>query len=452
MSTFHPPPPYTPEQLAALYPSGLELRQVQVIFRHGERTPVNPRLQNAGVPPYWSYCHAACRFTAAILGSHGEWDELEFQRRLETFGPNGKAVPATGPGGEIDGVCIHGELTDRGRETTHALGLRLRRLYVKQLGFLPEKLADPSEYYLRATPIVRALESLHEVFTGLYPTPYRHVGIPPPIIVTRTAADENLFPNEANCRRFSMLARAFADDAAKRWNHSPEMDFLNEKIGKWMPEGQRVAVDSHPRLSGLQDTVNSTLAHGPEVRLPDVFYEPQVRRIMNDINVYEWYRGYKVSHEFRKLGVGSILNDIKNRAVSVARGDEKAVKLALMGCHDTTLAGILASLGAFDDQWPPFTSNIAIETFRVIDHRRSFWERVTGSNPEKGWYVRLRYNERPVVVSACKKPGKHLEGKTSFCTMEAFKETIEKFAPKDWKRECLMNMDKPGLPPVEPVD
>lgn len=35
MATFQPPPSYTAQQLAALYPSSLELRQVQVIFRHG---------------------------------------------------------------------------------------------------------------------------------------------------------------------------------------------------------------------------------------------------------------------------------------------------------------------------------------------------------------------------------------------------------------------------------
>ena len=35
MSTFTPPLPLTAQQLAGLYPAGLELRQVQVLFRHG---------------------------------------------------------------------------------------------------------------------------------------------------------------------------------------------------------------------------------------------------------------------------------------------------------------------------------------------------------------------------------------------------------------------------------
>lgn len=41
--------------------------------------------------------------------------------------------------------------------------------------------------------------------------------------------------------------------------------------------------------------------------------------------------------------------------------------LALAGCHDSTLAAVLASLGALEREnakWPPFTSSLAIELFR----------------------------------------------------------------------------------------
>jgi len=228
-----------------------------------------------------------------------------------------------------------GELTDCGRETTLALGTRLRKLYVDQLRFLPPSLGHQNEYYLRATPVERALESLQQVFVGLYPTPFRDLSALP-IIHSRSPADENLFPNEANCRRFAQLTRAFAKAAAEKWNDSPEMEYLQQKIGKWMPGGEQVKVDSHPRLSGLFDSINTTLVHGPQTRLPDEFYEDEVRRILNDINVDEWFRGYKESTEFRRLGISSLLEDIKTRVVAVSKG-ESAIKLALMGCHDTTI-------------------------------------------------------------------------------------------------------------------
>ena len=117
-------------------------------------------------------------------------------------------------------LIIHGsqlgELTDKGRQTTLALGQRLRHLYVDQLGYMPRLIADADMIYLRATPMPRALESVQQTFWGLYPLTARTASFPPPTIITRTHADETLFPNDSNCRRFSQLSRAFAQRAADR--------------------------------------------------------------------------------------------------------------------------------------------------------------------------------------------------------------------------------------------
>ena len=110
----------------------------------------------------------------------------------------------------------HGELTDRGRETTFALGQRLRYLYVDQLGFMPTIKSDADDMYLRSTPIPRALESLHQCFWGMYPPNTRVANFPPPVIVARAASEETLYPNEGACDRFRQLARLFAQRAADR--------------------------------------------------------------------------------------------------------------------------------------------------------------------------------------------------------------------------------------------
>lgn len=49
MTTLNPREPYSPEELAKLYPSKLELQQVQIILRHGERTPVSARFKNVSI-------------------------------------------------------------------------------------------------------------------------------------------------------------------------------------------------------------------------------------------------------------------------------------------------------------------------------------------------------------------------------------------------------------------
>ncbi|KAF2740843.1 phosphoglycerate mutase-like protein [Polyplosphaeria fusca] len=518
MTTLVPRPPYTQAELERLYPNDLQLQLVQVLLRHGERSPVSPRFQNAGLRPYWPYCNSARQFTSVVMASTdwSRWDQLKYRRRLETFGLDDGPVIASGPNGEFDGICQPGELSDKGRETTLALGQRLRHLYVDQLNFMPKLISDSDMIYIRATPIPRALESVQQAFWGFYPPSARTADFPAPTIITRTPADETLFPNDGNCRRFAHLSRAFAQRAADRWNGTDDMEYLSGLFRKWMPGNQKVAVDSHPRLSGIMDTINATDAHGPQTKLPKEFYDPKARGIIDDISVEEWYGGYKESAEYRMLGIGALMGDItarmtgsverngsdglleiggKDGNLGRGRGGETDVKLALSGCHDTTLAACLTSLGAFDgENWPPFTSHVAFELFRKkawtepntaqprtslndekVKHQaqesKGWWAALFGggkssslAKPEgiarktmdeltekqknelDGYYVRVRYNDKIMQVPGCKARGKHLEGDTTFCTLEAFKSIVDSYTPKNWKHACASNVDAPSFP------
>ncbi|KAL8711243.1 MAG: hypothetical protein Q9220_004388 [cf. Caloplaca sp. 1 TL-2023] len=412
------------------------------------------------------------------------WDSLQWRRRLETFGDDDRPVLGAGPNGVVDAVCQLGELTDKGRETTLALGERLRHLYVDQLRFMPKSIDNADMFYLRSTPMQRALDSVQQTFTGMYPRSTRAPSFPPPTIIQRAAAEETLFPNDAD-----------------RWNGSEDVAYLNSLLSKWMPaDSPRVAVDSHPRLSGIMDTVNSTLAHGPETRLPPAFYDQKGHQIIDRIGCEEWFSGYRESEEYRRLGSGPLVGDIVGRMVGSVegkgndgllevagvdghlhkgRGGENAIKFALSGCHDTTLAAVLCSLGAFEEQgWPPYTSHVAVELFRheavdvappkpVPDARRQSFLGAWRSRAEPpvtmarkpmqeftpeerarihGFYVRIRYNDKPVTIPGCKLPGKHLEGNESFCTLEAFKAIADKFTPRIWTDACKMNLDRPAVP------
>ncbi|KAI9808107.1 MAG: hypothetical protein M1825_004564 [Sarcosagium campestre] len=446
----------------------------------------------------------------------GSWDKLEWRRRLETFGQDDSPVLAIGPTGQLDAICNLGELTDQGRASTLSLGKRLRHLYVDQLGFMPAVLTNADIMYLRATPMPRALESVQQSFWGMYPLTGRTAAFPAPTIVTRTPSDETLYPNDGNCRRFSQLSNAFAQRTADRWNKSDELAYLDNLLSKWMPPGQHVAVDSHPRLSGIMDTINSTLAHGPATRLPSEFYDPKGREIIDRIGVEEWFSGYNESREYRSLGIGALMGDLVSRMVGSVegngndglievggedekpgkgRGGETSIKFAMSGCHDTTLAAIMSSLGAFKgEKWPPYTSHVALELFRAKEtpayrpgyvpeaneRRREAQQKglfdslfgglfrsekpkedqAVGRRPlvdldkdEKakldGYYVRVRFNDRPKVIEGCKAAGKHLDGDESFCTLAAFKEIVDKYTPSNWRRACGANLDQPAFPTTD---
>lgn len=107
-------------------------------------------------------------------------------------------------------------MTDKGHETTLALGQRLRRLYVDQLKFMPKMIQDANMIYLRASAIPRALASLQQCFVGMYPASARATSFSPPTIILRTAADETLYPNPLSCVRLSQLNKAFAQRTADR--------------------------------------------------------------------------------------------------------------------------------------------------------------------------------------------------------------------------------------------
>jgi acid phosphatase len=241
-------------------------------------------------------------------------------------------------------------------------------------------------------------------------------------------------------------------------------------------EGAKVAVDGRPRLSGVMDSINATDAHGPATKLPKEFYDERLRAIIDKIGVEEWYSGYQESREYRALGIGGLLGDVVSRMVGsaertaadggfevVKKGEVPQIKFGMSGCHDTTLAGALTSLGAFEgEKWPPFTSHIAIELFKQktasdqpiaaatappapVPAARSWLSKIWGgdggasgkvgvppagigrktteelSEAEKrtlaGYFVRIRYNDRVMTVPGCKAPGNHLEGDESFCTL-----------------------------------
>ncbi|KAJ6256054.1 hypothetical protein Dda_9146 [Drechslerella dactyloides] len=308
---------------------------------------------------------------------------------------------------------------------------------MEQLQFLPKELKEIEGIYLRATPVPRALESLQQVYAGMFPKGAISNGAGMPKIWARNVVDENLMPNETV--------------SAKKWNGGEDLSYVSSKIGKYVAGGV-VKVDGSPRLSGIMDTIASTAAHGPTTKLPSVFYVEEIWRRMEKVIVEEWFLGYEESLEVRRLGVGSLLGDVRDRMLQMFAGKGKTdgeprTKLALMGCHDTTVAGVLAALGAFDWRWPPYTSSIAIELFSSSEKKQpkgpsnmTSWLQKFGlasgridPGQLKGWYVRMRYNDTPVQIRYCKPVGRHLEGNPQFCTLEAFKEVVDKLSPDDWR-------------------
>ncbi|EEB05687.1 acid phosphatase [Schizosaccharomyces japonicus yFS275] len=413
------------------YPEPLELKYLQVIFRHGERTPVKDRLESAGIPRDWKMCNNARRFFAQIQGQK-RWTVLGYERKMER--PDHMTLNAPVQEPTESAVCYHGELTDIGRTTTRQLGEYLRERYIQRLKFLPDALSQNSQVYMRATPLVRALESLEHVFEGLYPEEKRSGFLP--VIYNRNWAEENLLPNENNCPRLRQLYEEFATKAAIKFD--PLLAGRASEMMSEFMDGQPVrVVSSHPRLSGLLDTINAAIGnHVPlHPNLTDTHFLSDAQKAVTE----EWFGGYKQSKLMRVLGAGSLLNDLYNRMESCTQGNKGNQKLELYGAHDVTVAAILAATDSFDYKWPPFTSHLELELFqdKSKESAQSTSNSVaTTSSPSElaDWYVRINYNSSPVVMGACK--GKGFRGDDSICPLTVFKTVVRNLNPTNYDELC----------------
>ena len=211
-----------------------------------------------------------------------------------------------------------------------------------------------------------------------------------------------------------------------------------------MPSQRRVAVDSKPRISDIYDASNSTLgAKHPDIKLPAEFYDPTVRSILEKIAFEEEFVPFQENKEYRTLGMGALLGDIVERMTQCidAPQSKQPTRMAFSGGHDSTIMGILGSYGALEGEhrvWPPYSSSVAVELFRdkrdkseeglptskastdeklAIGRTSTTELSVAQRQSMEGYFVRMRYNDRPLTLPGCRAVRKHLEGDESFCTL-----------------------------------
>ncbi|KAK1992060.1 acid phosphatase [Colletotrichum falcatum] len=341
------------------------------------------------------------------------------------------------PDGRRDIYCDKGELTDRGRASTLELGRQLRRLYIDRLNFMPQTLRV-GHLYLRSTQYQRTFVSLQNLFRGLYPPECVDGPLDDVLVAVVDPRHETLLPPEYHDERFAQLLKEFTRRAATKWNDSSEVRVLNARIGRWLPGGGPVRVDTQPlKLHGVLDTINAVAATPrPEDFLPPEFLDPCLRAIMEKICAEEEFAGYAHSKEFRSLGVGCTLQEaVQRMSTAISRTDQPRTvgdnhRMFLFACHDSTIAGTLASLSAMKDPdwfWPPYTAYITMELFRYVG------ENVAHSSTNKikvgSWFVRLNYQGQPVILPRCAEKGSYLPGCKGVYTFESLRVLVNEFAP-----------------------
>jgi acid phosphatase len=234
-------------------PPDLQLRLVQLIHRHGERTPVHGGLTGLLKPEGWDICRLQPFLHAwHVIGmdwgegagdggsaggsgaggagggggssSNGADDAFPAIPPVhESLPPAFKNVVFQGSVTSVhetqvldqlklvppSGLCFLGQLTDVGKDSLRSLGAELRKLYVHQLAFLPPRLElDHRDLFVRSTDYARTVESVQYLLDGLYPPAHRAPDLPFHIH-TRTFRDETMYPHP-NCPKLMAFTKAFS--------------------------------------------------------------------------------------------------------------------------------------------------------------------------------------------------------------------------------------------------
>ncbi|XP_019292070.2 lysophosphatidic acid phosphatase type 6 isoform X1 [Panthera pardus] len=368
----------------------LELKMVQVVFRHGARSPLKPlpreqaewNLQLLEVPPQTQFDYTVTN----LAGGLKPHSPLDSQYR--------KTV--------LKGGMFAGQLTNVGMQQMFALGQRLRKSYVEDIPFLSPTF-NPLEVFVRSTNIYRNLESTRCLLAGLFQSQKEG----PIVIHTDEASSEVLYPNYQNCWSLQERTRGRRQAACLQPGISEDLQKVKEGMG--------IASNDGVDFLSLFDNAAAEQVHS----LPSC---PTLRRFAQMIEQRAvdtaLYIMQREDRESLQMAVGPFLHILESnlrKVMDPATAPGKTRKLYLYAAHDVTLMPLLIILGIFDHKWPPFAVDLTMELYQ---HRES-----------KEWFVKLYYRGEEQVPEGCP---------DQLCPLDKFLNTLSAYtlSPEKYHTLC----------------
>lgn len=247
-----------------------------------------------------------------------------------------------------------GQLTARGKRMQFELGKFLRKRYD---GFL-NKTYDEREIYVRSTNKDRTLMSAQSNLAGLYPPIGDQVWNPEllwrPIPVHTLSLERDFLTTSSKCPKLSALIK----DTLK---NDPTFQALNEKydwLYKYASKYAGKNISDPNEVGFLYDTLyieklyNKTLPEWTDKIFPDKMTE--LTYISFVVSVW--------THEMKRLRSGPVIKQlIKNWVDKNEKEDERLRKFIMYSAHDTTISHLLFTLGIYNDIPPPYASTVIME-------------------------------------------------------------------------------------------
>ncbi|KAF7709276.1 lysophosphatidic acid phosphatase type 6 [Silurus meridionalis] len=378
--------------------SQYELKLVQVLFRHGARTPLKsiPDVLEAHWVPELLEIPDHTKIDYVVTDLHGgprPSSPVEDSYRARTL------VGGTYPG----------QLTTLGMQQLYDLGLRLRSRYIQDMAFLSSSFSN-KEVYIRSTNIVRTIESAKCLVAGLFQQQQTDT-VP---ILTEVAEKEILYPNYHGCKLLKLISGSRWAESSTLPDIASDLQSLQSVLG----------VGPHQRLDFIQirDDMVAREAHSlPCPAALDSWRTKVEERAVDMI----WHIYEPSNRENIQLCVGPILHTLLTNMETKVRGhaSDPDRKLFLYSVHDTTLMPCLMALGVFDMRWPPYAADITLELYQ---HRHN-----------KQHYVKISYIGQDQKIPSCS---------DVYCPLGEFKQAMSVYAlpEKSYHTLCNRREDVPN--------
>ncbi|CAN9497670.1 unnamed protein product [Ophioblennius macclurei] len=371
--------------------SPYELKLVQVLFRHGARTPLK------SIPDVMEV-----QWVPTLLEppphTHINYVVKDLQGGPQPPAP----VEDSYRKNLLPGGSFPGQLTTVGMQQLYELGKRLRSRYIEDNAFLSSTFS-PAEVYVRSTNIVRTIESAKCLVAGLFHQKQTET-VP---ILTTTGDSEILYPNYYGCKLLKLLG-------SHRWAESSTLPGIAADLQSIQ---SALGIAAHQRVDFIliRDDMVARETHGlPCPPALDCWREKVEQRAVDMV-----YHVYQPSNrENLQLCIGPLLHImVKNMEEKVqGTSSEPNRKLFLYSAHDTTLIPCLMALGIFDMRWPPYAADVTLELHQHRQTNESF--------------VKVSYIGKDQLLPGCS---------GVYCPLQEFKKILSQYSLTSESYQSLCN-------------
>ncbi|KAL0478736.1 acid phosphatase [Acrasis kona] len=391
----------------------LKLVKVQIISRHGARTPISV-IPNFKQQP-WDNCLPNRHFTTSEFGNES------FKFVKETFIAKQSSI------------CEKGQLTLEGMEQMFKVGVNIfekYRNFLKDNGVTTRaNLIDQMNARSTVVSGHRTEISMQSVLSGMLSCLPPQDCLPPITINIVPSNLENMYPSGRSCPRLRKIIKQIEEkDPVIQEHLTNVMNPLKEKLdqlfqngssdpskqGEKKTESIEAVTHTEPRSFPTWEGLNNTIAilQYHKRPLPEGLSDEDVEVIRDYAALKEgriWNGDYKYDenyapNETKRLGIGRFLGDLLTSLKSTVDGEKGPCMEIYMG-HDTTLLPLLNALDVYDNRWPPMGSNVALELY--VDGRNKY-------------HVKIVYDDK----LRCTLP------------FEEFEKNVTKLIPVDFNKEC----------------